>query len=55
MSEESKRLNNIMQFVENTIIIGGHGYEYREAIRMLYEGYEYDEVLNWYNTEMGAV
>lgn len=55
MSEETeRRLNNIMLFVENTIIIGGHGYEYRKAIRMLYEGYEYDEVLNWYNIEIGA-
>lgn len=55
MSEESKiRLNNIMQFVENTVIIGGFGWQYRKAIRMLYEGYEYDEVLNWYNTQMGA-
>lgn len=55
MSEESeKRLNNIMQFVENTVIIGGFGWQYRKAIRMLYEGCEYDDVLDWYNTQMGA-
>lgn len=49
-----KRLNNIMQFVENTVIIGGYGYQYRQAIRMLYEGCEYNDVLNWYNTQIGA-
>lgn len=55
MSEESeRRLNNIMQFVENTVIIGGYGYQYRQAIRMLYEGCEYDDVLNWYNAQIGA-
>lgn len=53
MSEETeRRLNNIMLFVENTVIIGGHGYEYRKAIRMLYEGCEYNDVLNWYNTQI---
>lgn len=55
MSKESrKRLNNIMQFVENTVIIGGFGWQYRKAIRMLYEGCKYDDVLNWYNTQIGA-
>ena len=52
--ESRKRLNNIMLFVENTVIIGGFGWQYRKAIRMLYEGCKYDEVLNWYNTQMGA-
>jgi hypothetical protein len=55
MSEEfEKRLNNIMLFVENAVIIPGYGYDYRKAIRMLYEGWEYDDVLHLYNTQIGA-
>lgn len=53
MSEETeKRLNNIMQFVEEAIIVGGYGYEYKRAIRMLYNGYDLYEVLDWYNYQI---
>jgi len=53
MSEETeKRLNNIMQFVEAAIIVGGYGYEYKRAIRMLYNGHNLYEVLDWYNYQI---
>ena len=47
-----KRLNNIMQFVEYTTIIGGFGWPYRKAIRMLYEGYDLPYVLSWYDSQL---
>jgi len=53
MSDETeKRLNNIMQFVEAAIIVGGYGYDYKRAIRMLYNGYDLYEVLDWYNSQI---
>lgn len=53
MSDETeKRLNNIMQFVETAIIVGGYGYDYKKAIRMLYNGYDLYEVLDWYNSQI---
>lgn len=53
MSDETeKRLNNIMQFVEAAIIVGGYGYDYKRAIRMLYNGYDLHEVLDWYNSQI---
>lgn len=48
-----EKLNNIMRFVECTIIVGGFGYDYRKAIRMLYEGYDFYYVLSWYNNQIG--
>lgn len=53
MSDETeKRLNNIMQFVEAAIIVGGYGHDYKRAIRMLYIGHNLYEVLDWYNSQI---
>lgn len=50
---EQERLNNIWNFVNHTIIIPGHGYEYRKAIQSLIQGYTFDSVVDWYNKEVG--
>lgn len=48
MSDRIK-LNNIMTFIGNNIICGGYGYEYKQAIIMLYNGYPLIDVIEWYN------
>ena len=50
---EHERLNNIWNFINHTVIVPGHGYEYKKAIQLLVQGYTYDSVLEWYNKEMG--
>lgn len=47
--EESEILGNIMSFVNEAVIIGGYGYDYKTAIRMLYNGANLEDVLKWYN------
>lgn len=51
---EHERLNNVWNFVNNTVILAGHGYEYRKAIQLLIQGYTFDSVLGWYNNEVGV-
>lgn len=50
---EHERLNNIWNFINHTVIVPEHGYEYKKAIQLLVQGYTYDSVLEWYNKEMG--
>ena len=50
---EHERLNNIWNFINHTVIVPGHGYEYKKAIQLLVQGYTYDSVLEWYIKEMG--
>lgn len=48
MSDRIK-LNNIMTFIGKNLIYSGYGFEYKQAIIMLYNGYALIDVTEWYN------
>lgn len=51
MSDKEK-LNNIMNFITHITIYSGYGYDYKQAIRMLYNGADLNEVKEWYYTQV---
>lgn len=42
-------LNNVIKFVNEAIIVGGYGFEYKQAMRYILIGKPYEEVIKWYN------
>lgn len=52
MENNSMILTNIIRFINEAIIVGGYGYEFKQAARMILQGKDYDEVLNWYNSQI---
>lgn len=42
-------LANIIRFIDEAIIVGGYGYEFKQAARMILQGKDYDEVKSWYD------
>lgn len=50
---DSEKLDNLWNFINVTIISPGHGFEYRNALQYLIQGYSYEDVVKWYNKEMG--
>ena len=45
-------INNISRFVNETIILPAASYDYKQALRLLLNGYNtYEEVINWYNNQ----
>lgn len=49
---ERERLDNVLNFINNTIIYPGYGYEYKEAIQLLISGYSYDSIFEWYQNKI---
>ena len=45
-------LRNAIRFVDEAIIVGGHGYEFKQAMRFIFKGADYDEVKSWYDTQL---
>ena len=48
MNKEEKIINNISYFISKFPIVGGYGFDYKQALRILLQGGNYDEVCKWY-------
>ena len=46
--EERKRLINIFRFVNEAFIVGGYGFDFKQAVRLLAQGGNYDEIYRNY-------
>lgn len=42
-------VNNLKYFINHTIIAGGHGYDYKQALSALLDGSDLEYVLTWYD------
>lgn len=51
---DSEKLNNVYNFINSAVIYPGYGYDYKNAIKLLINGNDFDFVLNWYNKVVGV-